>query len=211
MPLDLAKRSNCAATSLIWLTLPAVESTVEQYMVCTESTIIRSGAVSWASARMAPISVSLKMRQLDASPPSLSARIFTCFTDSSPVTYSVFSSGRCRGNCSERVLLPIPGSPPISTRDPFTMPPPSRRSTSALPSDTRSSCVVDTSFSGIDLREAPGTVIVPAFLPVTTSCSTIVFHSPHAGHRPIHLEYSLPQWLQNHTVLVFALAISLVS
>ena len=59
MPLLLAKRSSCAATSLIWLTLPAVESTCWQYMVCTESTIMRSGATSSASERMAPISVSL--------------------------------------------------------------------------------------------------------------------------------------------------------
>jgi hypothetical protein len=37
-------------------------------------------------------------------------------------------------------------------------------------------------------------------LPVTTLCSTIVFHSPHAGQRPIHLEYSLPQFEQNQIV-----------
>ena len=98
----------------------------------------------------------------------------------------------------------MPGSPPISTSEPLTMPPPSRRSTSALPRDTRSSCVVDTSLSASGFREPPGTVRAAALLPpVTTSFSTMVFHSPQAGHRPIHLLYSLPQWLQNHTDLVF--------
>ena len=98
----------------------------------------------------------------------------------------------------------MPGSPPISTSDPFTMPPPSKRSTSGLPRDRRSSCVVDTSLRGIGRREAPGTLKGAALeLPLTTSFSTMPFHSPQAGHRPIHLEYSLPQWEQNHTDLVF--------
>jgi hypothetical protein len=36
--------------------------------------------------------------------------------------------------------------------------------------------------------------------------STIVFHSPQAGQRPIHLGLSLPQEVQNQTV--FAVAIT---
>ena len=57
MPVDLATRSSVAATSLIWLTLPAVESTCGQYMVCTESTITRSGAVRSTSSTMVVMSV----------------------------------------------------------------------------------------------------------------------------------------------------------
>ena len=151
------------------------------------------------------------MRQLSQAPPSLSALIFTCLTDSSPVTYSVFNSGLCSGSCRERVLLPMPGSPPMSTREPFTMPPPSRRSTSAEPRETLSSTVVETSFSGMGLREPPGTAMAVALEPpVTTSFSTMVFHSPQAGHRPIHLEYSLPQWEQNHTDLVFFTTVAII-
>ena len=36
---------------------------------------------------------------------------------------------------------------------------------------------------------------------------TMVFHSPQAGHRPIHFELSFPHDLQNHTVFVFTVAI----
>ena len=46
------------------------------------------------------------------------------------------------------------------------------------------------------------------FLPVATVSSTIVFHSPHAGHLPIHFGLSFPHSLQNHTLLVFTVAIS---
>ena len=92
------------------------------------------------------------------------------------------------------------------------MPPPRRRSTSALPRDRRSSCVVDTSLSACGFRDPPGTVMAAALLPpVTTSFSTMVFHSPQAGHRPIHLLYSLPQWEQNHTDLVFLTLVAIAS
>jgi hypothetical protein len=35
----------------------------------------------------------------------------------------------------------------------------------------------------------------------------MLFHSPHAGQRPIHFGLSFPHALQNHTILVFAAAI----
>ena len=40
--------------------------------------------------------------------------------------------------------------------------------------------------------------------------STIVFHSPQAGHLPIHLGLSAPQELQNHEVFALV-AISLLT
>lgn len=40
------------------------------------------------------------------------------------------------------------------------------------------------------------------FLPEGTRSSTIVFHSPQAGHLPAHLGDSAPQLLQNHAVFV---------
>ena len=62
---------------------------------------------------------------------------------------------------------------------------------------------------GIGFCPDPGTFICwdGDFFPVATVSSTIVFHSPHAGQRPIHLGLSLPHALQNHTVFVFAVAI----
>jgi hypothetical protein len=53
------------------------------------------------------------------------------------------------------------------------------------------------------LRPAPGTATAAGRFPVTTSFSTMVFHSPQAGQRPIHFEYSLPQLLQKNTVFDF--------
>ena len=63
------------------------------------------------------------------------------------------------------------------------------------------------------MRPEPGTEICTEafFLPVTTVSSTIVFHSPHAGQRPIHLGLSFPHDLQNHTFLDLEAAIQFVS
>ena len=84
-----------------------------------------------------------------------------------------------------------------------------KEATSLLFSDMRFSTDELISASGIGLCPEPGTVIsAPAlFFPVATVSSTIVFHSPHAGHRPIHLGLSFPHSLQNHTLLVLTVAI----
>ena len=60
-PVSLAKRSSCAATSLICDTDPGAESSASVNIVCTESTIISCGIIVRASSRMFSISVSLKM------------------------------------------------------------------------------------------------------------------------------------------------------
>ena len=71
--------------------------------------------------------------------PSRRARSATCAPLSSPVTYSVFfSRDSASSACSSSVLLPMPGSPPISTTPPGTMPPPSTRSSSSCPVGVRS-------------------------------------------------------------------------
>lgn len=102
----------------------------------------------------------------------------------------------------------MPGSPPISTSEPSTRPPPRILSISPLPKEIRLSCEESISDRCIGLREAPGTWTSRdeglAF-PVATVSSTIVFHSPQAGHRPIHFGLSFPHDLQNHTVFVFAI------
>ena len=63
---------------------------------------------------------------------------------------------------------------------------------------------------GIGLWPDPGTETAaapPCFFPVATVSSTMVFHSPQAGHLPIHFGLSFPHSLQNHTVFVFTVAI----
>jgi hypothetical protein len=44
-----------------------------------------------------------------------------------------------------------------------------------------------------------------ALLSLLTISSTSVFHSPQAGHCPIHFALSLPQEVQNHAFLTFAM------
>ena len=105
----------------------------------------------------------------------------------------------------------MPGSPPTNTSDPSTIPPPSIRSSSALFSDMRASPPVSTEERGCGLDAGPTefTLVAPTgFFPVATVSSTMVFHSPHAGHRPIHFGLSFPHEVQNHAVFIFV-AISL--
>ena len=66
---------------------------------------------------------------------SLSARIFICVGDSSPDTYKtfLFFDDSMPHTCNITVDLPIPGSPPINTTEPFTIPPPSTWSSSLMP------------------------------------------------------------------------------
>ena len=71
--------------------------------------------------------------------PSRSARSLTCSADSSPLTYSVRRPAprRWPSTMFVSVDLPIPGEPPSSTSDPGTSPPPSTRSSSPMPVDSR--------------------------------------------------------------------------
>ena len=66
---------------------------------------------------------------------NLSALNFTCSPDSSPETYKTVPSlvAILLANCNIKVDLPIPGSPPINTREPFTSPPPKTLSSSSYP------------------------------------------------------------------------------
>ena len=105
----------------------------------------------------------------------------------------------------------MPGSPPIRTKDPSTIPPPRMRSTSSLFRDTLASDDESMSDSLRGDLPAPGTEDDPElFLPVPGEgvifCSVNVFHSPQAGQRPIHFGYSFPQLVQNQTVFSFILS-----
>ena len=67
--------------------------------------------------------VSVRIKQLGFFPSIRSARILICDWLSSPDTYNTFC-GICKAICSNKVDLPIPGSPPNNTTAPFTNPPP---------------------------------------------------------------------------------------
>ena len=105
--------------------------------------------------------------------------------------------------------FPIPGSPPMSTIEPGTMPPPSTKSNSSIPVFHRSASEPSTVRSfGVSAmvppspkevwppirRAAPMPFAVVALGVAISSVS--VLHSPQASQRPAHFGYSAPQLVQ---------------
>ncbi len=139
-PADLARRISSNAAARTWATVPGALSMVSSHIVWIES--ITTSAASGARSRAAVIS-----RRLIAAASSSGAsatarrraRRRTWSTDSSPETYSTRRPARASAAaaCSNSVDLPMPGSPPTSTADPATRPPPSTRSSSSIPVPAR--------------------------------------------------------------------------
>lgn len=184
-------------------TLPATDSRVSEAMVCMESTMTRPGWVFSMWLSIFSSDVSQTMKTLSLGRPMRSALILICFALSSPETYSMVRDLMESMFWSTRVDLPMPGSPPMRMMLPGTRPPPRTRLSSEegiLMRGSSSVAISDTG-TGADRREdecGPG---VRDFFSGSTFSSTMVFHSPHAGHRPTHFGDSAPQLLQNHTVL----------
>ena len=86
MPRDFATWISEAATSRTWVTLPAEPSTSPLEMVCTESTMTRSGLTASICPSTVARSVSAARNSVAAIASIRSARIRTCAADSSPVT-----------------------------------------------------------------------------------------------------------------------------
>ena len=157
--------------------------------------------------------VSHKSSSLSVNVPIRSARIFICFKDSSPEMYNTFLSmwERFLHICNSSVDFPIPGSPPTSTSEPATMPPPSTLSSSLIPVDIRSVSLVLISASFDGSLFPSDTICTGAPLPFAvfvfaTGSSDAVFHSRHAGHCPNHFADSYPHSLQKNAVsLAFAI------
>src|SRR6202023_233941 len=92
----------------------------------------------------------------------------------------------------------MPGSPPTSSTEPRTKPPPVTRSSSAIPEGRRgASLLLPVSVSSANSRplrlELIETGIVVA--PVVSS-SASVFHSPQDSHLPCQRLYAAPQFWQ---------------
>ena len=216
--LALAKRSNALAHSRIWVMLPGAESTVSVSMVCMESIITRSGALSLIWSNIFSMLVSHNTDTLSFLPPSMrSARILSWCALSSPLTYSTSRSGIRMMVCSVSVLLPMPGSPPNRIMLPGTSPPPSTRFSSSSCMSMRGASLVGISFSNMALLREP----IPCLRTALTSFAALralccpaslamrislkVFHCPHDGHLPIHLADSCPQLSQTYAILSFAI------
>src|SRR5579864_7040406 len=104
-----------------------------------------------------------------------------------------------------RVDLPTPGSPPIRTRLPATIPPPSTRLSSSHARAVRGADSEDTSPTGTALEPCDGRLASrpgPA-LRTWTSCS--VFQARQCGHWPAHLTLSPPHSV--HTKVIVDLGI----
>ena len=106
------------------------------------------------AAQIVSTLVSASTRSLSAGKSKRLARMATCASDSSPVTYSALPANESArailvAVCSKIVDLPIPGSPPINTTEPATSPPPSTRSNSLIPVGRRVSSVTLTALSGM--------------------------------------------------------------
>src|SRR3989475_2700790 len=90
----------------------------------------------------------------------------------------------------------MPGSPPTSTTEPWTRPPPSTRSSSARPVVRRSASPAATATRG---RTAAGARGLRARGSATGS-STIAFHAPQPGHWPSQPEAGRPHSWQTQAV-----------
>src|SRR5712692_4683390 len=108
---------------------------------------------------------------------------------------------------SSSVDFPMPGSPPTSTTDPGTIPPPRTKSNSASPVRHRSKPPPSTADRRTGGLPDGGGVLLPARPPVRpTASSTKVFHSPHASQRPAHFGCSAPHSVQRNTERALATA-----
>src|SRR6201997_1397364 len=100
--------------------------------------------------------------------------------------------------CVNSVDLPMPGSPPTSSTEPLTKPPPVTRSSSAIPEGRRgASTLFPVRLSSVNsrplrlLRIETGIEVAPV-----VSSSASVFHSPQDSHLPCQRLYAAPQFWQ---------------
>ncbi len=128
--------------------------------------------------------------------PRRSARRRTCSIASSPLTYRARwpAAAMRAAACSRMVDLPMPGSPPTSTAEAGTMPPPSTRSSSARPVGMRAGGAEEPCRPTNSTRRPPPSLAAgpgPRTGAAASSCR--VFHSPQASQRPCHFGWTPPQ------------------
>ena len=141
--------------------------------------------------------VSVRVKKFFDSISRRSARILICCSLSSPETYNTRNESNCRPTCNSSVDFPIPGSPPINTNDPGTIPPPNTRFNSESTALILTSSDVSISCSAFAFtvfnRDDSCRHSFLLFSSFTSTSSTNVFQDPHDGHFPSHLAASCPQ------------------
>src|ERR1035437_1515839 len=205
MPLFFAAYMSWAQLSFTWFTLPATESRSSLKVVCMESMTARAGFSFSMIEVIFSMPVSTTSMSFSALTPVLSARSFICSKDSSPEKYMTLFPARATLSAMESasVDFPTPGSPPIKTREPLTMPPPNTRSISSMPVLMRCSFFTFMSASALILVSSKPRYSPDFFLSITVS-SMYVLNSLHTGQRPSHLGDDAPQFEQLNKVFVFA-------
>ncbi len=190
----LAQPVSSCAQYLIWLAVPGTAPASAACNVCIESITASTGFTSSSTARMRSRSGEQSTSSPSRDRPSRSARSLICAGDSSPDTYSTRPAAPSRApTCKSRVLLPMPGSPPSSATDPRMKPPPSTRSSSALPDPMRVPELGSIAARGSEKLSPPSSrpLRPPGRAPAARSRR--VFHWPHSGQRPSHLGSACPQ------------------
>ena len=208
MPRLLAMRCSFPAHSRTCPTLPAAEESALVYTAWMESmtTTVSSVIASSMSSRQVSFRSSMELPPS----PSRAQRSLTCEQLSSAETYSTFCVlERCAATSVRSVLLPMPGSPPTSTREPGTMPPPSTTSSSEMPEGMRAKRSSRTSFRGTGRAKLPERSRFAAFCGAGDSAisSTSVPNLPQPGHLPSHCGLCAPHSEQTYTLLLFAIVV----
>ncbi|RMU66769.1 hypothetical protein ALP24_04115 [Pseudomonas syringae pv. aptata] len=146
--------------------------------------------------------------------PRRRARMATCCWDSSPVTYSAgMRWAMLHSVCKRTVDLPMPGSPPISTTEPSTRPPPSTLSSSVELVEKRGISSTLTSARVLICACEPVQPVRPvggAAAPLSIMVSTSVFQAPHSLHWPAHLGNVAPHSVQPYKRLALAMTTPVV-
>ncbi|VFT09309.1 Uncharacterised protein [Pseudomonas aeruginosa] len=176
-------------------------------MVWIESITITRGCSWRAVAMMVSMLVSVITLSLSSGNDRRRARIATCCWDSSPVTYSAGTRlARLQRVCRRMVDLPMPGSPPISTTEPSTRPPPRTRSSSVEPVVKRGISSTLTSARVFRLACWPAQPPRPEPLgAASTTVSTRVFQAPQSAHWPAHFGKVAPHSVQPYMRLALAM------
>ncbi len=202
IPVVFANSLSFAADSRTCEIEPAADSISGNVTVWIESTITKEGVTDAIWSNITPRLVSVTNNRLSgrrSSAARRTARILIWRSDSSPDTYkTVLFSASCIAICKVSVLLPMPGSPPINTIEPGTIPPPNTLANSSISSGTRSSLWPSISASRLtwDVPLTPRIFDgVLDGLSCTTS-STILSQLSQLGQRPNERELVFPQTWQ---------------
>ena len=89
--------------------------------------MINSGSRSTRCLKIDCVFVSVRIYKESDFADKRSALSLICCSDSSPVTYKTRVWVKERATCNNKVDFPMPGSPPIKTKEPGTIPPPKTR------------------------------------------------------------------------------------